>query len=1021
MYREHAARLEAKTMTHSSRHTPSHAAEGTPAPDSEAARRVEELQRRVEGLEKALRHTDHTNAELRSELADIRHLLHAGINAAADTVLIVDVVGTILAINESGALRFQSTPAELVNTNVFDHMHPNLVTDRRRWLKEAIETRKPLQFKDRHRGITYGHRLYPSVEPHSNALRIAVVSRDITESEGALKGLRDSEARYRAILEDQTELICRYLPDGRLSYVNEAYARFFNKDRRELINTNYIPHIPDEDLDLIREKLGRLSREAPVASFEHRVILESGDVRWQHWVHRAIYDQEGNLLEFQAVGHSIDKRKMAQEALVESERRFRTLFEESPISLWEEDFSLVKEHFDGLRKAGVNNFREYFDFHPEEVNNCAAMVGVLDVNRASLQFLEATSKLDLLKGLSSAFTGNSLKIFKEELIALAEGERVFQSEMEHGTFSGRIKHAVVHLVVAPGYEDTLGRVIVSLIDVTERTKAEELLNDNRAFLHQVIDTVPSPIFVKDRSGAFVLVNKAMAEMYGTTVTEMVDKRGSDFNPHEDETHLFQVEDQEVLDSQKAIFIPQRVVTHADGSQRWYSTTKLPLKGKDQLLGVAMDITERKHAESERRELERHFRQSQKMQALGTLAGGIAHDFNNMIFAILGFVRLARKKAEPNTKLMDYLDQIQSAGIRASELVRQILTFSRQTEQEKQPVPLVPLTSEVGKMLRATLPATIEMRVNISSELGLDQDTTLGDPSQIHQVLMNLCTNAAHAMNEQGGTLTLSLAPREITPDEAKTLVGQGSGSFLEISVSDTGHGIDPAIMEQIFDPFFTTKAPGEGTGMGLSVAHGIVRSHGGVIRARSEPGQGATFTVLLPRLIEGAQSVEPPEASVPGGSEHILFVDDESMIVDMVQELLTNLGYQVTALTSPLEALDKIQHDPQGFDLVLTDQTMPDLLGTELARHATALNSNLPVVLLTGYSQSLAQDNGGDADQHGEAQDVSPEDSGIVEVIMKPVVEEQLGRIIRHVLDQRMDQRMEQSKKGKHHGQTALG
>lgn len=942
---------------------------------------IQALKQRLADLEES-----HATAKrLREELAEIKLQFRAVINASPDTVMICDTGGTIMAINDSGALRLKSTPEQLIGTSVFDILPEELVSRRKRWINHVIETRKPIQFKDEYHNSTYGHRLHPYADERINAVRVAIITRDISESEKALRALRDSEARYRAILEDQTELICRYLPDGRLSYVNEAYARYYRKDRTELINRNFIPHIPERDLRLIHEHISSLSPEKPATSFEHQIILETGEIRWQNWTHRAIYDSNCNLTEYQAVGRDVTKRRRAQEALQESEQRYKSLFEDSPISLWEEDFSQIKTYFDSLREQGVQDFQHYFDQHPEAVAHCAGLVELLDVNNATLKFFCADTKKQLLQNITTTFTEQSFEVFKEELVALARGERLFESETEQRTLTGEIKYVAIHLSVAPSAVLNLQKVVVSLLDITQRRNAEQELREHRAFLNQIIDTVPSPIFVKDREGRFVLANKAMAELYGARPEDLVGRRGEDFNPHEDETSIFRVEDLEVLDSQRPIFIPQRVVTNARGEKRVHATTKLPLSGKSQILGVAVDITERKNAEEERAKLEKNIRQSQKMQALGTLAGGIAHDFNNMIFAILGFIRLALKKAETGSKMEEYLLQVQSAGMRASDLVRQILTFSRQTDTEMKAMHLASLFKEVGKMLQATLPASIDFRISTNVDNNEEEDLIIGDPTQIHQVLMNLCTNAMHAMKQTGGTLEMTLAPLLIPQQGLSRYPDRAPGNYLEIIVRDTGHGIESAIMEQIFDPFFTTKGPGEGTGMGLSVVHGIVNSHGGSINVESAVGKGTTFRVLLPRHCEKEEPTFCPFNMAPTGKEHILFVDDETILVDMAREMLSQLGYKITAVTSPHVALQLFKEAPQTFDLVITDQAMPYLSGLDLSRELLAIRHDLPIILVTGYSEQITSD---------QAQHV-----GIRKFLMKPIIEEHLAQTIRSVLE----------------------
>jgi len=941
----------------------------------------ERLRQRVAELEESLA----GYARLRKEASESKLQARALLNASSDIVMICDQIGAILAINDNGALRLHKAPEELIGQSIFDFIPEDILQKRKRWLNHVVESRKPIQFKDEFGGVTYGHRLYPFFDNRTNAGRIAVVTRDISESERAIKALRESEARYRAILEDQSELICRYLPDGRLSYVNEAYARYFGKDRQELINKNFIPHIPEDDLKLVKEHIDSLSLAKPVTSFEHKIIMSGGDIRTQHWTHRAIYDAMHNLIEFQAVGRDITQRRIAQEALRESERRYRSLFEDSPIALWEDDFSQVKEYFNYQRSLGFYDFRRHFWDNPGAVSHCIGLVGLLDVNNAAMKLFGAQNKADLLAGLHKILTDNSIHFFRDVFLSLSEGQRVIEGETTAKTLADERIFVSIQFNVAPGYEDTLGKVLVSMIDITERKRAEQEVKENRAFLHQVIDTVPSPIFVKDREGYFVLVNKSMAEIYGTTPPDLIGKRGEDFNPNEDETSIFRAEDLEVLDSQQPIFIPQRVVTSTTGEIRWHATTKLPLAGKDQVLGVAVDITERKNAEVERISMEKHLRQAQKLQALGTLAGGIAHDFNNMIFAILGFIRLALKLAPKGAKLEEYLLQVQSAGMRASDLVRQILTFSRQTDQEKKPVHLIALCKEIARMLRATLPATITLSINVAPSLSDSDDTILGDPTQIHQVLMNLCTNAAHAMRESGGALEMALSEVTLSLQSETANPEQQTGTYLEIRVRDAGHGIDPAISEQIFDPFFTTKKPGEGTGMGLSVVHGIVKSHGGTITVESEVGVGTTFCICLPKYTEPLCHKNSEGEASPKGNERILFIDDEEMLVQMAHDMLSQLGYQVTVRTSAVEAFELFTAAPRSFDLIITDQTMPNMTGIEFAQKVLALQPEIPIVLLTGYSET-----------------VTPEvakQAGICEYIMKPVVEEQIAKTIRSLLD----------------------
>jgi len=380
-------------------------------------------------------------------------------------------------------------------------------------------------------------------------------------------------------------------------------------------------------------------------------------------------------------------------------------------------------------------------------------------------------------------------------------------------------------------------------------------------------------------------------------------------------------------------------------------------------------------------LERHLHQAQKMEAIGTLAGGIAHDFNNILAVIMGYLELSLLSVPRDDKVHSHLQQAFHATERAKALVKQILTFSRQTENEIRPVSLVPLIKEVVTFLRASLPATITIR----HLLRADEDIVMADPVQLHQVLMNLCTNAKHAMQENGGTLEISLDNIFLDDGDIAFSPGMQRGAYIKLSVRDTGCGMPKEMLAKIFDPFFTTKKPGEGTGLGLAVVHGIVTKGGGAIKAYSEPGNGSVFNVYLPlgERKQPAQIAQPSE-TVCGGAEHILLVDDEEAIVDMTRQMLEGFGYRVTARTSSVEALQAFRSLPAGFDIVITDQTMPNMTGDELARKLRRIRHDIPVILCTGFSETI--------DEHKAAE------MGIRAYIMKPVIRAELARAIRNVL-----------------------
>ncbi len=358
-----------------------------------------------------------------------------------------------------------------------------------------------------------------------------------------------------------------------------------------------------------------------------------------------------------------------------------------------------------------------------------------------------------------------------------------------------------------------------------------------------------------------------------------------------------------------------------------------------------------HDISSRKQLEARLRQAQKMEAIGTLAGGIAHDFNNILGVMMGYTEMSLDQTEDGDAQHRRLSEVLAAGRRARDLIRQILTFSRQEEPSRLPLPLLAPIKETVRLLRATLPANVDIRLDLA-----DTGPVLANLSQLQQVIMNLCGNAAHAMKEQGGVLQLALDAVELDEDEAAARSLPAPGGYARLRVRDTGHGIPADILENIFDPFFTTKKPDEGTGMGLALVHGIVTAHGGCVSVQSTVGMGTEFEVLLPLAPQAGEEAAPGPGSAHSGSGAALVVDDEAPLAAIMGAMLEKLGYRAVMTSNPLDALERFRADPASWRLVVTDQTMPGMTGTELTRQVRALRPDLPVVLCSGFSEGLGRD-----------------------------------------------------------------
>lgn len=403
---------------------------------------------------------------------------------------------------------------------------------------------------------------------------------------------------------------------------------------------------------------------------------------------------------------------------------------------------------------------------------------------------------------------------------------------------------------------------------------------------------------------------------------------------------------------------------------------------DTNLKLKKEIEVRKRSEKQRSELETQLFHLKKIETIGTLAGGIAHDFNNILTPIIGYTDMALEELPEDSTLRFDLEQINIAAVRGKDLVQQILTFSRQVNVEKKPVKLDQIVVEVINLIKASLPHNIEIRKNIDSGIGI----ILADPVHIHQIIMNLSTNAIHAMKNRGGTLEIKVDSVLVDQKTTKKINNLKIGVYVRIRLSDTGHGMDRRTRERIFEPFFTSKEVGSGTGLGLSVVHGIVSNYNGAITVDSTPGKGTLFTVYLPYNIADPLNEIKSSDQLPRGVEHILFVDDEMDITFMGKKMLENLGYKVTTMTNSSEALEEFKRNPGEYSLLVTDQTMPKMLGTELATKMRKIKPDLKVIIITGYIDKSS--------------DVTNSKTGSYEMILKPIKLTEFSKVIRRVLDE---------------------
>jgi len=762
-----------------------------------------------------------------------------------------------------------------------------------------------------------------------------------------VKKLEKLEELYRSIVEDQAEFIVRWLPDGIRTFVNKSYCEYYGKSKEELVGTSFFPLVKPEDLVKVKQRLENLTPENPISTDVHCVTLPDGSTGWNKWTDRAIFDENGRLIEYQSVGKDITERKHVEEAGQKNEKRIRDLTEMLPEAIFEADLDI------NLTYANREAF-SLFGFTQKDFEN----------GLNGIDLLVPEERNEARKNLLKRLQGKEL------------GGIQYKAIKKDGTVFPILLH-VSPIIEQGTYKGVRGIII----DLTERIRAEEALIQSEERFRLAFQTSPDAININKMDGTYVEVNEGFIELTGYSREEVVGKSSLDikiWDIPEDRQRLT-----EGLERDGRVKNLESRFLMKDGSYRYalMSANIIQLQGEPHILSVAKDITDKKKMEEEKSRLEEQLHQAQKMEAIGNIAGGIAHDFNNILTIIIGFGQLIRDKSQDSLAQQN-IQQVLKAANRAKFLVQQILTFSRQADHKFIPLRLQGITKEVVQLLRATTPTT----VNISADIQPQCSAVNADPTQVHQILVNLCTNAVHAMDEKG-ILRISLQEVNLDADALRFQPKIIPGRFARLSVTDTGAGIKEEIMKLIFDPFFTTKEVGKGTGMGLSVVHGIVEEHGGFIKVDSQVGKGSTFHVFFPVTGNAEPETSERETTLPIGTERILFIDDEETLLKLAKRMLQGLGYSVTVESSSLKALEIFRSDPDQFDLIVTDQTMPNMSGLELMMEILKVRPDIPVILCSGYSSKISEETAGK--------------KGISKYIVKPYDKKVLSEAIREVMNKK--------------------
>lgn len=666
-----------------------------------------------------------------------------------------------------------------------------------------------------------------------------------------------------------------------------------------------------------------------------------------------------------------------------SEQRYERLFQNAPVPLWEEDFTPLIKHFNQLKENGVEDFRAYFDLNPEEVAYCAQLIQIIDVNKETILLHDAKDKADLMGNLDKLFTEKSLGAFKEELIAIAQGATTFEVEGEVRTLNDDLRCVSLRLFL--DQDQTIKNNAIALLatpDITAIREAESALENSEERFRTLYEKAPLSYQSLDKEGNFIEVNKTWLQVMGYTRNEVIGKNFSEFL-HPDWRDHFK-ENFPKFKAVGEILGVEFEMTKKNGDYILVSFHGKIAKDKNddfkQTHCIFRDITQEKQLLKDKEALESQLRQAQKMEAIGNLAGGIAHDFNNMLFPLLGYAEMLKEDLPKDHPLQDNVNEILQASLRARNLVKQILTFSRQNEHEYKAVELQAVITEIIPLLKSNIPDTIHIRTDIDQ----DCETIMADPAQMHQVIMNIITNAYHAMQDTGGDLNIIL--KQVQIDSKPIGVEKFAlGRYALIEISDTGTGMGQEVLDKVFDPYFTTKETGKGTGLGLSVVQGIVKACKGDIRIHSEKGKGTVVQVYLPTFESALEKKKiTPVATPANGGETILVVDDDPAIVQMVGEMITRLGYHVAPYTDPSEALAHFSENPDRFDVIISDMTMPEMSGIQLSEKMKAVRQDIPFIICTGFSDQI--------------DDASRAQYDIQGYIEKPVIKMEMAKKIRSVL-----------------------
>jgi len=635
---------------------------------------------------------------------------------------------------------------------------------------------------------------------------------------------------------------------------------------------------------------------------------------------------------------------------------------------------IEREQVEKALRESEERFRELAELLPETIFELDVSGNLTFVNRSALDHFKVTQQ-DVDQGINGfdMFVPEDRQRVMENAQKILQGEQIGLVEYTALRSDGSTFPVMLNAAAITHEDEAIGLRGIA-IDISERVHSEKALRESESKFRSLFNLSPQAIALTElETGKLVDVNNMFCDLTQYSREEIIGKTTTEVGFYRNDDRARFIKELQTSGEVNGLEMDFKAKDSSILNTLMFARV-IRISGVSFILTIFLNMTEQKM-------LQAQLQQAQKMESIGTLAGGIAHDFNNILYSIIGYTELALDDTEKETQLHDNLQELLVAAHRARDLVKQILTFSRQADRKLKPLKIQLVVREALKLIRSSLPSTIEIHQKISNTCGL----VMADATQIHQVAMNLLTNAYHAMEHEGGKLGVTLKEVDLDVDDLKD-PGMLAGSYVCLTVEDTGAGIDEYVIDRIFEPYFSTKEKDKGTGLGLAMVHGIVKSYGGNIRVYSEPGKGTAFHVYLPVIQTQAETKETRIISpVEGGKERILIVDDEEQIVRMTQQMLKRLGYHVTARTSSIEALEAFRATPDKFDLVITDMTMPNMTGVHLTQKLIEIKSGIPVIICTGFSEKISEH--------------KASIMGIRGYVMKPVVRSELAKKIREVLE----------------------